>query len=117
VEILRLSVATAEPIGARPYPVKLASSVKLAEGIGEAHAYAIFVEAGGEIGPHEAGFGQIFFAASGNGWVAGDDGVRVPLSEGEAAFIHRGETHSKGSETGLTALMIQVSDLTPLGPA
>jgi hypothetical protein len=38
----------------------------------------------------------------------------VPLSEGEAAFIERGEVHSKGSETGLTALMVQVRDLTPL---
>ena len=115
MEILRFRAGAAEPIGARPYPVTLASSVKLAEGAGEAHAYAVFVEAGGEIGPHEAGFGQIFFAASGNGWVAGNDGVRITLSEGEAAFIHRGETHSKGSETGLTALMIQVRDLTPLG--
>jgi hypothetical protein len=46
--------------------------------------------------------------------VAGGDGVRQTLATGEAAFIFRGETHSKGSETGLTALMVQVRDLTPL---
>jgi hypothetical protein len=33
------------------------------------------------------------------------------LSEGEAAFISRGEVHSKGSEGGMTALMVQVRDL------
>jgi len=115
LEILRFNAAAADPIGARPYPVTGASSVKLAEGAGEAHVYVVFLKAGGEIGPHEAGFAQIFFAASGSGWVAGNDGVRVTLSEGDAAFIHRGETHSKGSETGLTALMMQVRDLTPLG--
>lgn len=114
IEILRFDANVAEPIGARPYEVKLASSIKLAEGGGEAHAYVVHLEPGGEIGPHEAGFGQLFFAVAGNGWVAGGDGERVPLAEGEAAFIRRGEIHSKGSENGLKALMVQVRDLTPL---
>jgi hypothetical protein len=58
--------------------------------------------------------GQLLFALSGDGWVAGDDGERLPLAEGQAAFISRGEIHSKGSETGLTALMLQVRELTTL---
>jgi quercetin dioxygenase-like cupin family protein len=91
--------------------VKLASSIEIAEGEGDVHAYVVYFEPGGEIGPHEAGFGQLFFALFGSGWVAGDNGERVPLAEGEAAFIRRGEIHSKGSEAGLTALMIQVRDL------
>jgi hypothetical protein len=32
-------------------------------------------------------------------------------AEGQVALIQRGEIHSKGSETGLTAVMIQVRDL------
>lgn len=114
MKILRFDSSLAERIGRRPYQVKLASSIELAEGEGEAHAYVLYFEPGGEIGAHEAGFGQLFFAVSGNGWVAGGDGVRVPLAEGEAAFISRGEIHSKGSETGLTALMVQIRNLTPL---
>jgi len=43
-----------------------------------------------------------------------DDGERIPLAQGEAAIIRRGEIHSKGSETGRTAFMVQVHDLTPL---
>jgi hypothetical protein len=35
------------------------------------------------------------------------------IAQGEAAFIRRGETHSKGSETGLTALIVEVRDLIP----
>ncbi len=111
MQILRFDASLAERIGPRPYEVKLASSLELAEGEGEAHAYVVYFEPGGEIGPHEAGFGQLFVALSGDGWVAGDDGERVPLAEGHAAFIHRGEIHSKGSETGLTALMVQIRDL------
>jgi quercetin dioxygenase-like cupin family protein len=114
MEILRFSARLAERIGRRPYDVKLASSIKLAEGAGEAHAYVVYFEPGGVIGPHEAGFGQIFFAVAGSGWVAGADDQRIALAEGEAAFINRGEVHAKGSESGLTALMVQVRDMTPL---
>ena len=112
MEIFRFDAGLAERIGRRPYEVKRAASIKFAEGAGEAHVYVVYFEPGGEIGPHEAGFGQILFAVAGNGWAAGGDGERVSLAEGEAAFIHRGEIHSKGSETGMTALMIQVRDLT-----
>ncbi len=114
MRILRFDDSLAERIGWRPYEVKKASSIKLAEGDGEAYAYVLYLEPGGEIGSHEAGFGQLFFALSGSGWVAGADGVRLPLAEGQAAFIARGEIHSKGSETGLTALMFQVRELTTL---
>jgi quercetin dioxygenase-like cupin family protein len=114
VDILRLDANRAQRIGPRPYEVKRTASIELAQGEGEAHAYILYFEPGGEIGPHEAGFGQLFFAVAGDGWVAGGDGVRFPLAEGQVAFIHRGEIHSKGSETGLTALMVQVRDLAPL---
>ena len=111
MEIVRFDAGLAEPIGERPYEVRHASAVELAEGGGEAHAYFVHFEPGGEISAHEAGFGQLFVALSGSGWVAGGGGDRVPLSEGEAAFIRRGEVHSKGSDSGLTALMLQVRDL------
>lgn len=114
MRIVRPSESAAERIGVRPFAVSNASSLELAEGEGEAHAYVIYLQPGGEIGPHEAGFGQLFLALAGEGWVAGQDGVRQTLATGEAAFFARGELHSKGSETGLTALMVQVRELTPL---
>jgi quercetin dioxygenase-like cupin family protein len=116
VKILRPQVGSASPIGARPFAVERVASVDVAVGDGEAHAYVLYFDAGGLIGRHEAGFGQLFFAVSGDGWVAGDDGVRQPLREGEVAFIARGEVHSKGSDTGLTALMVQVRNLDALMP-
>jgi quercetin dioxygenase-like cupin family protein len=110
MEIVRPGVEPSSPIGSRPYEVLGVSSVEVAAGSGDAHAYVLHFDADGVIGPHEAGFGQLFFAISGHGWVAGEDGVRRPLREGEAAFIRRGEVHSKGSDTGLIALMIQVRE-------
>jgi len=114
MEILRFDPTAAERIGARPYPVTKASAIEVAEGEGEAHAYVLYFEPGGAIGTHEAGFGQLFLALAGRGRVAGGDGERLPLAEGEAAFIRRGEIHSKGSDTGMTAFMVQVRDLSPI---
>lgn len=114
MRILRPTENAAERIGQRPYAVRDTSSLEIAAGEGEAHAYVLYFKPGGEIGPHEAGYGQMFLALSGEGWVAGGDGAREALSTGEVALISRGEMHSKGSETGLTALMVQVRDLIPL---
>ena len=116
MKILRFDAHLAEPIGSRPYAVKRVSSIEVAAGEGEAHAFVLYFEPGGELGPHEAGFGQLFVAVAGAGWVAGGDGERLPLAEGQAAFVERGEIHAKGSETGLTALMVQVRDLATPGP-
>ena len=113
MEILRLDPRDAERIGPRPYEVSHASSREVARGDGEAHVYVVSFEPGGVIAAHEAGFGQLFVALAGDGWVAGGDGERLALRQGEAAFIRRGEIHSKGSETGLTALMLQVRELAP----
>lgn len=86
-----------------------ASSVALAHGKGESHVYAIHVVPGGVIGPHPAGFDQLFLVVQGAGWVAGADGVRVDVDTNRAAFVPNGEVHSKGSETGMLAVMVQAS--------
>lgn len=87
-----------------------ASSVDLAHGSGAAHAYAIHFEPGGSIGPHPAGFDQLFLVVQGSGWVVGADGVRLAVDHGCGAFIPNGEVHSKGSEAGMLAVMIQASE-------
>ena len=89
------------------------SSALLADGSGEAHFWLVRIEAGGEIGRHEAGFGQLFLVLEGSGWASGGDGQRVAIAAGEGVWIARGEHHAKGSETGLTALIVQVRDLAP----
>jgi quercetin dioxygenase-like cupin family protein len=90
-----------------------ASAVPLADGAGEAHVYALHFSAGGEIGPHPAGIGQLFLVIRGDAWVAGGDGVRRAVGAGQGAVIARGEVHAKGSGAGCTAIMIQLAELTP----
>ena len=90
-----------------------ALSVALASGHGEAHVHCVFIDAGGSIGEHEAGFGQLFLVVEGSGWAAGADGVRVALRAGQGAHFECGERHAKGSEQGMTAIMVQVAELQP----
>ena len=86
-----------------------ASSVELAQGNGESHVFALHFVPGGSIGPHPAGFDQLFLVVQGSGWVAGSDGVRMRVGTNCGAFVLRGEVHSKGSETGMVAVMVQAS--------
>lgn len=107
ITVFCFEATLAKPI--HKYASAGAASCELAHGDGECHAYAVHFEPGGNIGPHPAGFDQLFLVISGSGWVAGGDGVRHPVGAQSGAFIPRGETHSKGSETGMVAVMIQAS--------
>ena len=65
------------------------------------------------IGPHEAGFGQLYLEVDRSGWVSGADAVPRRVGAGQGAYIGRGEVHAKGSDAGLTAIMVQLADLSP----
>ena len=90
-----------------------ATTTRLADGSGEAHAHLVRMAAGGIIDRHEAGFGQLWIVVEGSGWVAGEDGERHAVRPGDVAFFERGEHHAKGSESGMTAVMVQIHDLAP----
>lgn len=92
-----------------------AASVHLGDGSGEAHVYCIYLEPGGLIGEHRAGFDQLFLVVAGEAWAVGEEGERVSLPAGHGAYFARGEMQSKGSDTGATVIMVQVSELTLSG--
>lgn len=73
----------------------------------------MYLAPGGRIGRHPAGGAQLFLVVAGAGWVAGADGVRVPIAAGEAAFWEPGEEHESGSEGGMTALALEAETLDP----
>jgi len=111
---MRFDESTAHAV--RDFSARLTSSVHLGSGSGESHAYVLHFEAGGEIAEHETGFGQLLVVVDGSGWVrCGPD--RFEVGAGDAVFLPRGTMHAKGSETGLTAVMVQIFDLQPGTPA
>lgn len=79
-------------------------------------ATCLAVAPGGVIGTHPAGSHQVLLIVSGSGWVAGDDGVRVPVTAGQAAYWAPGEVHTTGSDAGLTAIALEGGPVTVFEP-
>ena len=111
MRLIEFAPGKATPID--EFESRSAASVPLAHGNGEAHVHCLYIGPGGRIGAHRAGFAQLFLIVVGSGWVAGADGHRVARSTGEGALFEAGELHSKGSDTGITAIMIQAAELAP----
>jgi quercetin dioxygenase-like cupin family protein len=109
MRVLQASQVRLTPIA--DYSSRGAAASEIAVGSGQAHINLVAFAPGGEIGPHPAGFGQLFVVLEGSGWVAGPDAQRQTLRQGEAAFIERGEVHAKGSGGGMMALMVQITEL------
>jgi quercetin dioxygenase-like cupin family protein len=105
----------------RAQPIELfnsvaASSCPLGDGHGEAHFYCLYFGPGSQIGRHVAGFDQLFLVVAGEGWAAGPDDRRIKLTAGQGAYFTRGESHSKGSERGMTVIMVQAAKVSLLAP-
>lgn len=74
---------------------------------GEVQVTCLALAVGGVIGTHPATGTQLFLVVAGEGWVAGPDGQRVPVSAGFGARWAAGEEHTSGTETGLMALAVE----------
>lgn len=106
MKLIDLSMDRAQPV--TRFSSVGTRSVAVGHGHGEAHVYTLYFDPGGAIGPHPTGFAQLFLPIAGRGWIAGADGIRHEIGEGLGAYLDKGELHAKGSDTGMTAVMIQV---------
>jgi hypothetical protein len=61
--------------------------------------------------PARGGDPPLLCVVTGEGWVSGPDGNRIPIAVGRAAFWGRGEEHETGTDTGLTAIVLEGQDL------
>lgn len=79
---------------------------------GECHVGRMRFEAGAVLGMHPADVDQVFFVVDGEGWTRTQDDDPVPIGVGQAAVWRAGEHHESGTETGMTAVIIQAESLT-----
>jgi quercetin dioxygenase-like cupin family protein len=68
---------------------------------------------GGFIPRHPAAGGQLFVVVDGSGWVTGDDGRKVPIRAGQAAFWEDGETHESGTDGGMRVIVVEGESIDP----
>jgi quercetin dioxygenase-like cupin family protein len=74
---------------------------------GSGTVVSLHLSPGGSVGRHPAAARQLFCVVGGEGWVAGQEGQRHILREGDAVFFERGEEHSAGTDTGFTAVVVE----------
>ena len=74
---------------------------------------AMRIGPGGVVGYHQATTPQLFLIVAGEGWVTSENHVRQPISEGYAVFWETDEWHESGSDTGMTAIVIEGDGLRP----
>jgi quercetin dioxygenase-like cupin family protein len=86
-------------------------ATRVAAGTGRVGLTCLAVEPGGMIGTHPATGAQLFLVVSGQGWVAGPDGERVPISAGWGVRWDAGEIHTSGTEAGFVALSVEGAPL------
>ena len=111
MRVIEFGADVAEPIAL--FESVASSSVELGRGSGEVRVYCVHFDANAQIGAHPAGLCQLFLVVQGSGWAEGGDGRRVRLDAGQGVFFELGETHAKGSDTGMVAIMLQATELQP----
>jgi hypothetical protein len=87
------------------------TATRVAAGAGQVSVTCLNLGSGGLIGTHPASGTQFFLVISGAGWVAGNDGRRVPIGAGWGVRWEEGEEHTSGTDGGLVALAIEGAPL------
>lgn len=73
----------------------------------------MYLDAGGVVGYHQATIPQLFLVVAGEGWVRGEAPEQTAIMPGRAAFWEAGEWHEAGSDTGMTAIVLEAETLDP----
>ncbi len=68
---------------------------------------------GGVIALHQAVGPQLLLVVQGQGWIRGKDEPRTPVHAGQTVYWKDGEWHETGSESGMTAIVVEGPELEP----
>ena len=77
---------------------------------GETRVSLLDLAAGGIVGEHPAASAQLFLVVAGAGWVRGGEDRRA-IEPGQAAVWEAGGRHESGSDSGLTAVVVEADSL------
>lgn len=84
---------------------------KVVQSNGALHVGCMHLPENGIVGYHEAVTDQLFIVVQGEGYVCGNDKVKVPIQAGEVAFWKKGEKHESSTETGMMAIVLEGEDI------
>ncbi|GAB1786344.1 cupin domain-containing protein [Priestia aryabhattai] len=95
------------------YNSNLATYLKMIRTNEAANIGCMYIDPQGILGHHQAPIAQLFVVVQGEGWVTGEDQKQINIKAGEAAFWEKGEWHTSGSNSDMTAILIQSEFLKP----
>jgi quercetin dioxygenase-like cupin family protein len=73
----------------------------------EVNLHYAYLEPQGVIGYHKTQMPQLFLVVQGDGWVKGESPERTTVQAGQAVHWKDGEWHEIGTETGMTAIILE----------
>ena len=76
----------------------------------EVNLHYAYLEPQGVIGYHKANMPQLFLVIHGEGWVRGESPEKAAIQTGQAVYWEDGELHEIGTETGMTAIILEAQD-------
>lgn len=88
-----------------------ATATRVAAGEGPIHLTGLTIEPGGTIGSHPAPVSQLFLVITGEGWVAGPDGRRIPVAAMTVSAGNPARNTPPALPCGLAALALEVPSL------
>ena len=71
------------------------------------------LEANGIVGYHQAVVPQLLLVINGEGYVRNDEVQNIKVQPGDAVFWEKDEWHETKTDKGLTAIVIESSELNP----
>jgi len=74
-----------------------------------------YLRSSGLVGYHQAVTPQLFLVVQGEGWTRGQIDQRIPVSANQAVFWEKGEWHETGTDTVMTAIVIEGESLNLFG--
>jgi quercetin dioxygenase-like cupin family protein len=79
----------------------------------EAMIQCVYIRPNGKLGYHQAVAPQLFLLVQGEGWIRGETDEKLAVREGQAVFWEQGEWHESGTDTGMTAVIIESITMEP----
>jgi hypothetical protein len=113
VEIFRFG---RDEMALRRYGSEGVHATRIATSDGQLNLTCLSIGPDGLLGTHPASAEQLFLVVSGEGWVAGPDGRRVPITAGWGVRWDAGEDHTSGTQAGLTAIAVEGAALSLFEP-
>jgi len=80
---------------------------------GRAEINAVYINPGEHLSVQQVMRQQLFLLVDGEGWMQSESGEKKTVRQGQAIFWEKGEWHESGSETGMTAVIIEAGNIDP----